>query len=738
MAVLCCPYETDSRFASVCLATIAFFRARLDKRFTVRIVSTGSDWQPVVGLFDALNEHLDDAWDCYFRPHLNGLRPDIVLMHEQKGVVSLRLLDFSDSARRAVDDWQRKPAGSRIQDVEVRRAFDGLVADHAAISRLLGQTGNAATPIQSVVVLTHATDKDVSALDDAWRREVELSTRVIPQLKFRSNKTTHALISLDSILRSGIPDTFLSIPEGAPFSPDSARRLARWMTEPHVLAVQSTPLELNAAQLRLSRERTPTGRRRIQGPAGSGKSLVLAARAATLAAEGKQVLILSYNKTLWHYLYNLFARHLRTLVDGDKNEYNTAFFNCHFNHFHGYLRDICEQTADSEADYKNLFAQRKNGPPPTDEIVKLARSVLGQLGPRYDAIMVDEGQDWDATWVPILQESIRPGGELLVAEDVTQDIYGRTNTHRDKQARFGIRANTRELSQSFRLHPAMIPVLQSFSNTYLRGDQDIPAPFGATQLGELSLALYAAKSDDDIVERAVAATLHAYTHFRETLAFPDLFLICPSNDLGRKIVEALPDHNVKTLSTFAGEREEFWENEHPVKASTPHSLKGWESRAVVAVFPSLKTSSHRRGLYIAMTRVLRHINGSLLGVVTQDEGLIGFARKQGFGEHNPPRVTISAPQPSGGRSRADSRRPSKATVPIGAIVTLEVGGQVELYELVSGPGRGTHQNVEACTASSPLGQLIASLPVGGIDTLRTPGREVVQVKVLSINGPKSA
>lgn len=700
----------------------------------MRIVPTGSLWQPDAGLISALNERLNDSWDCYFRPHLNGLRPDIVLMHERKGVISLRLSHFSSAARRAVENWQRTPAGARIQDLEIRRAFDGLVADHAAISRLLGQTGNAATPIQSVIVLANATNEDVAALDGAWRREVELAARVIHQLKFRSNTATHALISLDAILRSGIPDTFLRIPEGSPFSPDSARRLARWMTEPHLLAVQNTPLELNAAQLRLSRERTPSGRRRIQGSAGSGKSLVLAARAATLASEGQRVLILSFNKTLWHYLYNLFARHLRTLVNGNKDEYNAAFFNCHFNHFHGYLRDICEETADSEARYKNLFAH-KTGPPPTDDIVKLARHVLSQTGPRYDAIMVDEGQDWDANWVPILQDSIQPGGELLVAEDVTQDIYSRTTTHRDKQARFGIRANTKELTQSFRLHPGMIPILQSFSNAYLKGDQDIPAPFGATQLGELSLALYIAKSDDDIVERAVSATLHAYTHFRQTLAFPDLFLICPRNDLGREIVEALPDHDVKTLSTFAGEREEFWENEHPVKASTPHSLKGWESRAVIAVFPSLKTSSQRRGLYIAMTRVLRHLDGSLLGLVTHDEGLIGLARKQGFGEHNPPRVTIPAPQPAGGRSRADSRRSSKATVPIGAIVTLEVGGQTELYELVSGPGGGMHRNVEACTVSSPLGRLITSLPVGGIGTLKTPGKEVVQIKLISISLP---
>ncbi len=608
----------------------------------MRIVPTGSPWQPDAGLIAALNELVDDSWDCYFRPHLNGLRPDVVLMHEHKGVVSLRLSDFSDSARRAVEDWQRKPAGARIQDLEIRRAFDGLVADHAAISRLLGQTGNAASPIQSVVVLANATAEDVSTLDGAWRREAELAAKDIPHLKFRGNTSTHALISLDAILKTGIPDEVLRIPADSPFSPDSARRLERWMTEPHLMAVQRNPLELNAAQTRLSRERTPSGRRRIQGPAGSGKSLVLAARAATLAAEGKSVLILSFNKTLWHYLYNLFARHLRTLVDGDKDEYNAAFFNCQFNHFHGYLRDVCEETAESEARYKSLFAQKKNGPPPTDEIVKLARRVLSQTGPRYDAIMVDEGQDWDANWVPILQESIRPGGELLVAEDVTQDIYSRTATHRDKQARFGIRANTKELRQSFRLHPAMIPILRFFSDAYLSGDQDIPAPFGATQLGELSLALYTAKSDDDIVERAVAATLHAYTHFRRSLAFPDLFLICPRNDLGREIVQALPEHNVKTLSTFAGEREEFWENEHPVKASTPHSLKGWESRAVIAVFPSLKTSGHRRGLYIAMTRVLRHLDGSLLGLVTHDERLIGFARKQGFGEHNPPRVSIRA------------------------------------------------------------------------------------------------
>ena len=94
--------------------------------------------------------------------------------------------------------------------------------------------------------------------------------------------------------------------------PELADDLRGWLVEPDFSATQRVPLEMDANQQQLANSRTETGFRRIKGPAGSGKSLVLAARAAKLADAGKSVLVATFNITLWHYLRDLAVRGLLT------------------------------------------------------------------------------------------------------------------------------------------------------------------------------------------------------------------------------------------------------------------------------------------------------------------------------------------------------------------------------------------------------------------------------------------
>ena len=45
---------------------------------------------------------------------------------------------------------------------------------------------------------------------------------------------------------------------------------------------------------------------------------------------------------------------------------------------------------------------------------------------RYDAILLDEGQDFNPLWWKALRLVLKEGGEMVMAADVTQDIYGTT------------------------------------------------------------------------------------------------------------------------------------------------------------------------------------------------------------------------------------------------------------------------------------------------------------------------
>lgn len=52
-----------------------------------------------------LDQHLDEAWEIYFKPHLNGLRPDIVVLHPRVGIAVFKVKDWD------LTKYQRDSAG---------------------------------------------------------------------------------------------------------------------------------------------------------------------------------------------------------------------------------------------------------------------------------------------------------------------------------------------------------------------------------------------------------------------------------------------------------------------------------------------------------------------------------------------------------------------------------------------------------------------------------------------------
>ncbi|MFX5701245.1 hypothetical protein ABTE07_20485, partial [Acinetobacter baumannii] len=80
------------------------------------------------------------------------------------------------------------------------------------------------------------------------------------------------------------------------------------MIEPESSKEQREPLKYNVQQQKFIKERTESGFRRLKGPAGSGKSVVVAGRAANLLREHQSVLIVTFNITLMNYLQDLAVR----------------------------------------------------------------------------------------------------------------------------------------------------------------------------------------------------------------------------------------------------------------------------------------------------------------------------------------------------------------------------------------------------------------------------------------------
>jgi hypothetical protein len=151
-----------------------------------------------------------------------------------------------------------------------------------------------------------------------------------------------------------------------------------------------------------------THRRRaaVTGPAGSGKTMLAISIAKRLATAGNRTLLTCFNKGL--------AEHLRASTS-DLPDLDVR-------HFHQLCVDLAGEAAltlpefsrETEHDY---FEQR---------LPELLAEAAANLGPRYDAIVVDEAQDFREWWWPaLLALHVDPDeGMLYLFADDNQNIYG--------------------------------------------------------------------------------------------------------------------------------------------------------------------------------------------------------------------------------------------------------------------------------------------------------------------------
>ncbi len=152
----------------------------------------------------------------------------------------------------------------------------------------------------------------------------------------------------------------------------------------------------------------------IAGGAGTGKTLIAREKAVRLASEGMRTLLICYNRGL--------ADHLREQCSGVEGLDVATFHQvCHrwiksVKSKHG--RDLLAE-ARAEIARGDVF----------DHHMPMAlANAVDILGPRYEAIIVDEAQDFgDEFWFPIEMLLTKPQEAMLyVFLDENQDIYGRS------------------------------------------------------------------------------------------------------------------------------------------------------------------------------------------------------------------------------------------------------------------------------------------------------------------------
>ena len=187
-----------------------------------------------------------------------------------------------------------------------------------------------------------------------------------------------------------------------------------------------------------------TGGIRVEGCAGSGKTVMACAEAARLAAEAPRdgrhhVLMLCFN----HAMADELLRHPLLAEHSDALLVST---------FH----DFCIGHILGPRKLEHLVNYTGSGDRLPDETLKTIYSLAPEEH-HYDAIFVDEAQDFRRSWWQIIHELLIPGGKFYIFADKNQDLYDRYDQLPELPTRVNLSRNLRNARQIAGFSRSMLP-----------------------------------------------------------------------------------------------------------------------------------------------------------------------------------------------------------------------------------------------------------------------------------------
>ena len=391
----------------------------------------------LIKVINYLDEKLSDRWEIYVEPFLNGLKPNILILHPEKGI------HIFCKGHHIKEDERIEFIDKQIRNIHCPRIGDENKPYPWSISK--------------TIILDTEIKKDSS--------------------KYKSFFTVSQL--LKKKIEEVVP---FEIEPSKYFSPPLAEDLRGWLRPSDFRLDQMSEIErLDRKQQQIVDKKMPNGIRGVRGAAGSGKTLVLAHKAAKALREGKKVLFVTYNITLINYIKALTIRCLQDLPD-KKRQFclDNIIFTWYHSWAHGYILSTSTPEQLKEyLEYKDIYGSQNTGgvswihealPKYLDDHIN--NNIT--LEDKYDLVLVDEAQDYMRLWCKNLKDCRKPneqGGEIYIVGDRSQDVYYRELLDKeDSLKEFGLKGWV-TLKESYRLPKSYMPKITDFHKKFLNSEE---------------------------------------------------------------------------------------------------------------------------------------------------------------------------------------------------------------------------------------------------------------------------
>lgn len=567
-----------------------------------------------------LLQRLPDDWIVYHEPAVGGLLPDFVIFAPAHGVIVMEVKDWKLSSVESFDPEgvvlcpRGEPGSVRVKH-PLRQAqryvcalMDACRGDRFGRELILPSgpmLGHLRFPVGKLLVFTGIASPQVKGSPHAAAWEA-----VFPDKRtVLSDHLARWKMLEGEELAAKFRPYFQPFSMSVPFTAHEIDVL-RWVLFPEsrlevilrgaradhgaVIAVLDARQEQHARSL-------GSGHRLLSGVAGSGKTVLLMARARRLARirPEQRTLLLCYNK--------LLAEWLRARLE-DCPAVTVR-------HFDGFAKDLKLSRQKTDAD-DAAFGER----------VLVALRGQGEKARLWDAVLIDEAQDFEPSWFQCALASMRDPeeGDLVIVGDGSQRLYKR---RRVSWKALGIRASGRtisaryDLDKNYRNTPVIAALAQGFSDE--ETDEDGIAsrrvgPNTCRRTNHSRPVLVEAGNHARQVEAAVEIVRRWIQgerggHRARPIAPEDIAIFYPRLERGGRLLDDLLERleavaPTRWLSDRKNPQSHLGIHEKAIKVQTVHSAKGLQYKSVVILWTDqLPTKDEamdeeRRLLYVAITR----------------------------------------------------------------------------------------------------------------------------------------
>ena len=555
-------------------------------------------------LLDFLRNNLDDSYEIYFQPLLNGDCPDIVVMRKGYGLVIFEVKEWSLSKYEINRNgsWKIISNGTVLLSPlkQVLKYKENLFNLH--IEELFNQhiRSNDLWPkIKCCVFFSNTNFNDIANFLN--RKD---NYQCSDSYKELLNNTI--LLGDDSLNNFNITKFINKCEFNIPsifFNDIIYNCFKRYLQSPFHKLEEGKSLSYSKEQEKLFI--SELGRRRkIKGVAGCGKTLVLAKLAVNANKRtGRRVLILTFNITLKNYIRDRI------------NDIRENFFwnNFYITNYHQFFK--------AEAYKYNIEINNLTDWQDVNFFANISNLIT-----KYDVVLIDEIQDYRQEWIDIITKYfIDDKTEFIVFGDEKQNIYEREmDENKEPKIRTISGVWNKSLNTSYRFSSNIGNLALLFQKHIFK------QKYNYDDLKTLSTL--------DFEKRIIE--YHYFNGYNSETLFNKIFDVIKKSgihpsDIGilSSKIETLREidslikikKNEKTTITFESQDEfnlffgnkskierirkvrkfHFWMKQGTIKLSTTHSFKGWEIHTLFLFIDNEDSGEEKNNaelIYTGLTR----------------------------------------------------------------------------------------------------------------------------------------